>query len=87
MCSRTIVLAVRLYIRNRANRPAVDIVNLIFISTVLISIEDTLIFTVLYTLAIYNEDSPSGRMYFVLVQSGIPVFISVLAHANPRNYP
>ncbi|MGN0739799.1 MAG: hypothetical protein ACI4LX_06475 [Treponema sp.] len=85
LCSYSIVFIIRIYIRKKSKLFLMDIINLIFLTAVIISIEGALIFTVLHALVKYNEDSVIRSMFFMLIRSNFSTFVSALLPRIPVN--
>lgn len=85
LCSYSLVLIIRLYIRKKTKLSLADIINLIFLNAVIISIEGAFIFLILHTVIKYNEDSSVRTMYLILIKNNISIFISSLLSRIPVN--
>ena len=90
ICSFTIVLIIRLFVRwhnkNVKKEPEVfELLILIFIVVIAISFEGALIFTILHAAVQYREDSQARQMYLLLSRNNIPVFVSALLPRLPIN--
>lgn len=85
ICSLTIVLIIRLYIKIRKKVEFPDIILLIFLIALIISLEGAIIFTILNTLADFKEDSQIKFMYALLNNNSFSVFVSALLPRVPVN--
>ncbi len=85
ICSLSVVIIVRLYLRKRSIIELIDVILLIFITAIIISLEGAVIFTILDAITNYKEDSQVRFMYGLLSQNSIPVFISALLPRVPVN--
>lgn len=85
LCSYSLVLIIRIYIRKKTKLALVDIINLIFLNAVIISIEGALIFSILHIVVNYKEDSSVRTMYLILIKNHVSVFISSLLSRIPVN--
>lgn len=85
ICSLSIVVIIRLYLKRRTVIEVADIILLIFLITLIVSFEGAIIFMTLNALADYEEDSQIRFMYTVLSSSNIPSFISALLPRIPVN--
>ncbi|MCR4940911.1 MAG: hypothetical protein K5930_12525 [Treponemataceae bacterium] len=85
LCSYTVVLIIRLYVRKRKKQEFLDILLIIFIMAIIISIEGALIFTVMNVLNTYREESQVRFMYSFLSRNNLPVFVSALLPRVPVN--
>ncbi len=85
ICSYTIVLIIRMYIKKRSKIERLDILLLIFIIAIIISIEGALIFTILNILSTYTELSQVRLMYGFLSRNNLPTFVAALLPRVPVN--
>lgn len=85
LCSYTVVLIIRLYVKKRKKPEVLDILLIIFINAIIISIEGALIFTVMNVLSSYKEESQVRFIYGFLSRNNLPVFISALLPRVPVN--
>ena len=85
ICSLTIVLIIRLYIKIRKKVEFPDIILLIFLIALIISLEGAIIFTILNKLADFKEDSQIKFMYALLNNNSFSVFVSALLPRVPVN--
>ena len=85
ICSLTIVLIIRLYIKIRKKVEFPDIILLIFLIALIISVEGAVIFTVLNALTDFVEDSQIKFMYALLNSNNVSVFVSALLPRVPVN--
>ena len=85
ICSLSVVLIIRLYIRLRKKTEVLDIVLLVFIIALAISIEGALIFTILNFAVSYAEDSQVRFMFAFLSKNNLSTFISALLPRVPVN--
>ena len=85
ICSLTIVLIIRLYIKIRKRVEFPDIILLIFLIALIISVEGAVIFTVLNALTNFTEDSQIKFMYALLNSNNVSVFVSALLPRVPVN--
>ena len=85
ICSLTIVLIIRLYIKIRRKVEFPDIILLIFLIALIISVEGAVIFTVLNALTDFVEDSQIKFMYALLNSNNVSVFVSALLPRVPVN--
>ena len=85
ICSLTIVLIIRLYIKIRKKVEFPDIILLIFLIALIISVEGAVIFTVLNALTNFTEDSQIKFMYALLNSNNVSVFVSALLPRVPVN--
>ena len=85
ICSLTIVLIIRLYIKIRKRVEFPDIILLIFLIALIISVEGAIIFTVLNALTNFTEDSQIKFMYALLNSNNVSVFVSALLPRGPVN--
>lgn len=85
VCSLTIVLIIRIYIKIRQKIEITDLILLVFLISLIISIEGATIFTVLNVFTGYKEDSQVKFMYALLSGNSISVFISALLPRVPVN--
>jgi len=85
ICSFTVVLIVRLYLKKRDTIELPDILLLIFIITLAISVEGAAIFTFMHAISEYTEDSQVRLIYRLLERNNFPIFISALLPRVPVN--
>ena len=85
ICSLSIVLIIRLYIKIRKKVEFPDIILLIFLIALIISLEGAIIFTILNTMADFVEDSQIKFMYALLNSNSFSVFVSALLPRVPVN--
>ena len=85
ICSLTIVLIIRLYVKIRKRVEFPDIILLIFLIALIISFEGAVIFTILNTWANFIEDSQIKFMYALLNNNSFSVFVSALLPRVPVN--
>ena len=85
ICSLTIVLIIRLYIKIRKRVEFPDIILLIFLIALIISVEGAIIFTVLNACTNFTEDSQIKFMYALLNSNNVSVFVSALLPRVPVN--
>ena len=85
LCSLTIVLIIRVYIKIRKKIEVPDLILLVFLISLIISLEGATIFTVLNGLTGYNEDSQVKFMYEFLSSNRVSEFISALLPRIPVN--
>ena len=85
ICSLTIVLIIRIYIRIRQKIEITDLILLVFLISLIVSIEGATIFTVLNVFTGYKEDSQVRFMYALLSSNSVSVFISALLPRVPVN--
>lgn len=85
ICSLTIVLIIRVYIKIRKKIEIPDLILLVFLISLIVSIEGATIFTVLNVFTGYNEDSQVKFMYALLSSNSISVFISAWLPRVPVN--
>ena len=89
ICSLTVVLIVRLYIRKRNIKQTAldffDILLLLIIIAIIISIEGAIIFTILRALVEYRETAQVRTFYLYLLRFDIPVFLSAFIPRIPVN--
>ncbi len=85
ICSLTIVLIIRIYIKVRQKIEITDLILLVFLISLIVSIEGATIFTVLNVFTGYKEDSQVKFMYALLSGNSISVFISALLPRVPVN--
>ena len=85
ICSLTIVLIIRLYIKIRKRVEFPDIILLIFLIALIISVEGAVIFTVLNACTNFTEDSQIKFMYALLNSNNVSVFVSALLPRVPVN--
>lgn len=89
ICSLTVVLIVRLYIRKRNIKQTAldffDILLLLIIIAIIISIEGAIIFTILRALVEYRETAQVRSFYLYLLRFDIPVFLSAFIPRIPVN--
>ena len=85
ICSLSVVLIIRLYIRIRKKAEILDIVLIVFLIALTISIEGALIFTILNSAVNYTEDSQVRFMFSFLSRNNLSTFISALLPRVPVN--
>ncbi|MCR4821397.1 MAG: hypothetical protein K5873_00815 [Treponema sp.] len=85
ICSFSLVLIIRLYIRNKSQIHIFDIILLVLIIAITVSLEGAMIFTIINTLADYREDSQVRPMYQLLSKNSLPRFISAFLPRIPVN--
>ena len=89
VCSFTIVLIVRLYIRKRNIRQTAidffDILLLLIAIAIIISVEGAIIFTILRALTQYKETAQVRTFYLFLLRFNVPVFLSAFIPRVPVN--
>lgn len=85
LCSYSLVIIIRLYIRKKTKLALVDIINLIFLNAVIISIEGAFFFLILHALIKYNEDSVVRTMHLILIKNNVSIFVSSLLSRIPVN--
>lgn len=85
ICSLTIVLIIRVYIRIRKKVEFTDLILLTFLIALIVSLEGATIFTVLNVFTGYKEDSQVKFMYALLSNNSISEFISALLPRVPVN--
>lgn len=85
ICSLTIVIIIRIYIKIQKKIEVPDLILLVFLISLIISFEGATIFTFLNVFTDYNEDSQVKFMYALLSSNSISVFISALLPRVPVN--
>ncbi|MBR6342203.1 MAG: hypothetical protein IKR64_09885 [Treponema sp.] len=85
ICSLTIVLIIRLYIKIRKRVEFPDIILLIFLIALIISLEGAIIFTILNAVTAFVEDSQIKFMYALLNSNSFSTFVSALLPRVPVN--
>ena len=75
ICSLTIVLIIRVYIKIRKKVEFPDIILLIFLIALIISVEGAVIFTVLNALTDFVEDSQIKFMYALLNSNNVSALL------------
>ena len=85
ICSLTIVLIIRIYIKIRKKVELPDVVLLVFVIALIVSLEGATIFTVLNVFTGYKEDSQVKFMYALLSNNSISKFIAALLPRIPVN--
>ena len=85
ICSLTIVIIVRIYIKIRKKIEIPDLFLLVFLISLIVSLEGATIFTLLNVFTGYREDSQVKFMYALLSSNSISVFISALLPRVPVN--
>lgn len=85
ICSLTIVLIIRVYIKVRQKIEITDLILLVFLISLIVSLEGATIFTVLHVFTGYREDSQVKFMYALLSSNSISVFISAWLPRVPVN--
>ncbi|MBQ3836591.1 MAG: hypothetical protein II814_05610 [Treponema sp.] len=85
ICSLTIVLIIRVYIKIRKKIEITDLILLVFLISLIVSVEGATIFTVLNAFTGYKEDSQVKFMYALLSSNSVSVFISALLPRVPVN--
>ena len=85
ICSLTIVIIIRIYIKIRKKIEIPDLILLVFLISLIVSLEGATIFTLLNIFTGYNEDSQVKFMYALLSSNSISVFISALLPRVPVN--
>lgn len=85
ICSLSVVLTIRLYIKIRKRIEFPDIFLLIFLIALIISLEGAIIFTILNAVTAFVEDSQIKFMYALLNSSGFSFFVSALLPRVPVN--
>lgn len=85
ICSLTIVLIIRIYIHIRRKIEITDLVLLVFVISLVVSLEGSAIFTVLNVATGYREDSQVKFMYALLSSNSISIFVSALLPRVPVN--
>ena len=85
ICSLTIVIIIRIYIKIRKKIEIPDLFLLVFLISLIVSLEGATIFTLLNVFTGYNEDSQVKFMYALLSSNNISAFISALLPRVPVN--
>ena len=85
ICSLTIVLIIRVYIKIRKRVEFPDIILLIFLIALIISLEGAIIFTILNAVTAFVEDSQIKFMYALLSSNSFSTFVSALLPRVPVN--
>ncbi len=85
ICSLTIVLIIRVYIKIRKKIEITDLILLVFLISLIVSVEGATIFTFLNVFTGYKEDSQVKFMYALLSSNSVSVFISALLPRVPVN--
>lgn len=85
ICSLTIVIIIRIYIKIRKKIEIPDLFLLMFLISLIVSLEGATIFTLLNVFTGYREDSQVKFMYALLSSNSISVFISALLPRVPVN--
>lgn len=85
ICSLTIVLIIRVYIKIRKRVEFPDIILLIFLIALIISLEGAIIFTILNAVTAFVEDSQIKFMYALLNSNSFSTFVSALLPRVPVN--
>ena len=85
ICSLTIVIIIRIYIKIRKKIEIPDLILLVFLISLIVSLEGATIFTLLNVFTGYNEDSQVKFMYALLSSNNISAFISALLPRVPVN--
>jgi len=85
ICSLSIVLIIRIYIKIRKRVEFPDILLLIFLIALIISLEGAIIFTILNAMTAFVEDSQIKFMYALLNSNNFSVFVSALLPRVPVN--
>lgn len=85
ICSLTIVIIIRVYIKIRKKIEITDLILIVFLISLIVSFEGATIFTVLNVFTGYKEDSQVKFMYALLSSNSISVFISALLPRVPVN--
>lgn len=85
LCSLSIVVIVQLYQRKKEKLLFIDLLILIFIITMVISLEGAFIFTVLYRLFEYQEPIESKKITYLMLQQQIPLLLSAWFARVPVN--
>ena len=85
ICNLTIVIIIRVYIQIRKKIEITDLVLLVFLISLIISVEGSAIFTVLNVFTGYREDSQVKFMYALLSGNSISIFVSALLPRVPVN--
>lgn len=84
-CSLSIVAIVQLYQRKKDRLLFIDLFILIFIITMVISLEGAFIFNVLYKLFEYQEPIESKKITYLMLQQQIPLLLSAWFARVPVN--
>ena len=85
ICSLTIVLIIRIYIKTRKRIEFPDLILLVFLISLIVSLEGATIFTVLNVFTDYAEDSQVKFMYALLSNNSISEFVSAMLPRVPVN--
>ena len=84
VCSLTLVLIIRLYIKKRPVLEIFDMVFLVLISALAMSFEGACVFTIIHIPHAYTEDS-QVRLVYALLSKSLPVFFAALLPRVPVN--
>jgi hypothetical protein len=84
-CSLSMVAIVQLYQRKKDRLLFIDLFILIFIITMVISLEGAFIFNILYKLFEYQEPIESKKITYLMLQQQIPLFLSAWFARVPVN--
>lgn len=85
ICSLTIVIIIRIYIKIQKKIEVPDLFLLVFLISLIVSLEGATIFTLLNVFTGYNEDSQVKFMYALLSSNSVSAFISALLPRVPVN--
>ena len=85
ICSLSMVLIVRLYIKNKETLSLMDFVFMIFISALVISFEGGLIFVFVFNQFDFKETVEVNKITYILIRQQIPLLISSWLSRIPVN--
>lgn len=85
ICSLSMVLIVRFYIKNKETISLMDFIFMIFISALVISFEGGLIFVFVFTQFDFKETVEVNKITYILIRQQIPLLISSWLSRIPIN--
>ena len=85
ICSLSMVLIVRFYIKNKDKLSLIDFVFMIFISALVISFEGGLIFVFVFNHFDFKETVEVNKITYILIRQQIPLLVSSWLSRIPVN--
>ena len=85
ICSLTIVIAIRLYFRNKNTPNYVDLLIISFFLSIVISLEGSLVYIIVYKLFAYDELVQSKYFTFILLRQNFSLLASAFLSRLPVN--
>ena len=85
ICSLSMVLIVRFYIKNKETLSLMDFVFMIFISALVISFEGGLIFVFVFNQFDFKETVEVNKITYILIRQQIPLLVSAWLSRIPVN--